>query len=459
VYVFRGQNVDTEIIAVDDESGRDAQKADKRKTGSASRPDFKAINRLVRALHKPTSGNKTYSEAELRRRGLTGPWMRGLAARVTAAGASSWVLRYRGDGIQRLYTIGTIQAWPSEKIWAEAAELRRKIDTGVDPRKQRQDEHAAPTVTDLCSVFERDCLPSRRPSTQREYARIIRKHLLPRLGQRKVAAVSREEIAALHREIVGQRHPYQANRVLAVASVLFSLAIERGWRVDHPCSRIAQAPEQPREYFLTSPEIVRLNDVLAATQTIAASAIRLMLLTGCRRNEALAATWAEFDLAAAVWTKPSTNTKQKRASRIPLSGAAVQLLREMLVERERLHQCGVLTPFVFPSIRNPSERMVEVNKAWAVACKSAGLTAVRLHDLRHSFASALVSSGLNLPVIGALLGHARAQTTHRYSHLYDDTLRDAVERVGALTSGPGKGAEVVPLAGGRRAPAPPTQKR
>src|SRR5262249_13108610 len=114
---------------------------------------------------------------------------------------------------------------------------------------------------------------------------------------------------------------------------------------------------------------------------------------------------------------------------------------------ERLHRHGVITPYVFPSIRRPAERLTEVKRTWSAACKAAGLSNVRLHDLRHSFASALVSGGLNLPVIGQLLGHTQPRTTHRYSHLYDETLRDAAERVGAMAVGGGK---AVPI-GGRRA--------
>ena len=447
-HIFRGHDVDTGIVAVDDESGREAQKADggghrPEVSRPPGRPDFKAINRLVRALPGPTGGNKTYGEAELRRRGLSGPWARGLAARVTAAGARAWVLRYWAQGIQRLFTIGDIEAWPAEKVWPVAAGLRRQIDSGLDPRKQRRDEQEAPSVGDLCSVFQRDHLPSRRPSTQAEYRRIIARHIIPRLGQRKVAAVTREDVAAMHREIAVQ-HPYQANRIVALVSVLFSLAVERGMRADNPCARIPKAPEERRERFLSPGEIGRLNDALAAhPERISSAAILVMLLTGSRRGETLAAKWTEIDLDAGVWTKPSTNTKQRRIHRDPLSGAAVAVLRQMQAENERLQRYGTVTPYVFPSIRRPSERLVEVKRTWASACKAAGLTGVRLHDLRHTFASALVSGGLGLPVIGALLGHSQPRTTHRYSHLYDDVLRDAVERVGTLTSG--KSAEGVPL--------------
>jgi integrase len=255
----------------------------------------------------------------------------------------------------------------------------------------------------------------------------------------------------LHREIA-KVHSYMANRVLALLSVLFNLGIEREMRADNPCARVPKAPEERRETFLGPAEIARLADALAAhPEKISAGAIRFLMLTGARRNEALAARWPEFDLEAAVWTKPSTNTKQKRSHRVPLSAAAVAVLVEMQAKAEKMRREGLITPYVFPSGKRPAEALREVRRTWASVRRAAGLQGVRLHDLRHSFASALVSGGVGLPAIGALLGHSQPRTTARYAHLYDSTLRDAAERVGSLVTGAGKGADAVPLAGGRRA--------
>lgn len=304
----------------------------------------------------------------------------------------------------------------------------------------RDEARTAPTVADLWAAFEADHLPTRRPSTAGEYRRQAAQYILPRLGQHRVAAVKREDIAALHREIA-KPHPYMANRVLALLSVMFNMAVEREMRADNPCARIPKAPEERRESFLSPDQIGRLAEALTThPETISAAAIRFLMLTGARRNEALAAKWTEFDLTAGVWTKPSANTKQKRTHRVPLSGAAIAVLLEMQAEAARLRAEGTITPYVFPSAKRPAEALGEVRRTWASVCKTVGLTGIRLHDLRHSFASALVSGGVGLPTIGAMLGHSQPRTTARYAHLYDDTLRDAAERVGAM---------VVPLAGRR----------
>ena len=195
----------------------------------------------------------------------------------------------------------------------------------------------------------------------------------------------------------------------------------------------------------------------------------MLLLTGARRTEVLAATWSQIDLENGVWLKPSSHTKQKKEHRVPLSAPAMALLVEI---RGRV---DAACPFVFPSdvmADGEFRHLVEVKKCWLSVCKTAGLAkevpvltpagkavkdekgrpvmawenTVRLHDLRHSYASILASAGMSLPIIGALLGHSQAQTTARYSHLMDDALRAATERVGAVVTSAGKpSGTVVPM--------------
>jgi len=165
----------------------------------------------------------------------------------------------------------------------------------------------------------------------------------------------------------------------------------------------------------------------------AANAVRLLLLTGARRGEVLAATWEQFDLAAGVWTKPSAHTKQKRAHRVPLSAPALALLLTMRAEAEA---AGHGSPHLFPGDA-PGKPLGDIKNFWGSVCRRAGVAGVRLHDLRHQYASMLASAGLSLPIIGRLLGHTQAQTTARYAHLFDDPLRQATERVGALIEGAG----------------------
>ena len=256
-----------------------------------------------------------------------------------------------------------------------------------------------------------------------------------------MAALLHKDIAVLHREIA-KRAPYRANRLVAVLSVMMAKAIKEGMRDDNPTKGIERAHEEKRERFLSPAEIARLADALAAhPEKISANAIRLLLLTGARRGEVLSATWTQFDVTAGAWIKPSSHTKQKRVHRVPLSAPALSLLADM--RREAEDGC----PYVFPSMKmskvakgtTPAvyEPLTEIKRTWASVCETAGLTGVRLHDLRHSYASVLASAGLSLPIVGALLGHSQPRTTARYSHLYDDVLRAATERVGAIVTGVG----------------------
>jgi integrase len=166
----------------------------------------------------------------------------------------------------------------------------------------------------------------------------------------------------------------------------------------------------------------------------AANAIRLLLLTGARRGELLAAHWTDIDLDAGVWTKPGATTKQKTMHRVPLSQAACQLLAAMKQQAD--------SEWLFPARFTPHR--LDLDDAWGVLRKTARIPDVRLHDLRHTYASVLASSGLSLPIIGQLLGHTTAQTTLRYSHLLDDPLRAATERASAVITGK-PDAEIVPL--------------
>jgi integrase len=213
---------------------------------------------------------------------------------------------------------------------------------------------------------------------------------------------------------------------------MFSLAVRWEMRADNPAKGIERNNEEKRNRYLVGDELRRLIDALAAYPLqSSANAIRLLLLTGARRSEVLAARWDQFDLENGIWIKPSSHTKQKREHRIPLSAGA----RLLLVE---IKAAAGSSEFLFPSSLGTMGHLMDVKRAWASISKLAGLTGVRTHDLRHSYASMLASSGLSLPVIGALLGHTQASTTQRYAHLFDDPLRAATERVGVMVTAAGE---------------------
>jgi integrase len=222
---------------------------------------------------------------------------------------------------------------------------------------------------------------------------------------------------------------------------MFNLAVRWRMRPDNPCKGVERNREYLRKRYLKPDELTRLTKALAEDQNQqAADVVRLLLLTGARRGEALSATWDQFDLAAGTWVKPHTLTKQKREHCIPLSAPARQLL-----DRLRKHSDG--SPWVFPG-RGGGQPREDLKYSWKRICRAAGITGLRVHDLRHTYASHLVSAGFSLPVIGALLGHSQPTTTARYSHLLDDPLRVATERVGAIISSARSG-EIVPIMKGR----------
>jgi len=392
---------------------------------------------IIKGLPVPPTGNKITYDTDVA----------GFGIRITKSGARAFVLNYRTRaGRERRYTIGPFgKEWSTAAARTRAAELKRKIEAGADPLADVQSERDAPTVADLCDRYREKHLPKKRPTSQVDDNGMIAQHIRPTLGNRKVASIDFTDIDDLHRKLTRgtkQRRgtPHRANRVVALLSKLFALSIRWGWRADNPVKGVERNPENRRQRYLTEAELERLVQALAAHEDQeAANIVRLLLLSGARRGEVLAARWEDFDLEGGVWTKPGATTKQKTEHRVPLSAPARQLLAEL---RDTADNNAV---YVFPG-RGGEGHRTDLKKPWSAICRQADISGLRLHDLRHSYASFLVSSGLSLPVIGALLGHTQPSTTQRYAHLQDDPLRQATERVGALMTSAGKpGAEIVPL--------------
>jgi integrase len=375
----------------------------------------------VKRLPTPAKGNRiTYD-----------PALPGFGVRITAAGHRAFVLTYwNRAGRQRRYTIGSFPDWSVTGAREEAHRLKRLIDAGGDPLAEIAAERAAPTVNDLIERFLEEHVARKRPRTQYDYRNMIERHLRPTLGRMKVAEVAWGDVDALHRKITKAGRTTQANRVVTMVAKMFALAIRWKMRADNPAKGIERNQEQKRKRYPGADELKQLTAALDQhADQQAADIFRICLLTGCRSGEAMAARWADLDLTAGIWTKPGSTTKQKTDHVVPLSAPAQQLLTEL---RHKTNG-----PWVFPADSKPGHR-VTVQKSWLALCAAAGITGLRIHDLRHGFASQLVSSGASLPLIGSLLGHSNPQTTARYAHLFDDPQRAAVERVGAVISNAGK---------------------
>jgi integrase len=418
----------------------------------------KLTDAFIKSLAPPPSGNKIHYDTDVR----------GFGVRITANGSISYILNYRTElGRERRITIGSYPAWKTVAARAEASELKRRVDRGEDPLGELQGRRAAPTVNDLCDRYEAEVLPKRRPATASTYKGMLRNYVRPQLGKEKVADIKFSDIDALHRKVTSGGAPYAANRVVALLSKLFNLAVKWEMRTDTPVRGIERNSETKRRRYLTPEEIGRLTAALAThNDQQAANIVKCLLLTGARRNEVQSMRWADLDLTKGVWSKPGATTKQRTDHIVPLSAPARQLLATLRHQAEQRAAKAKqdVGEFVFPGKGVPHR--TEIKSDWRALCLAAGLYRertekdadgktrsvrepnARVHDLRHTYASVLASAGLSLPVIGALLGHSQAATTARYAHLLDDPLRSATERVAAVVMGSGKSAEVVPLKGG-----------
>ncbi len=393
-------------------------------THTGTNEKFELTQKRLLKLPRPANGNKLYFDSGASKEA------RGFAVRVTAAGAISFVLNYRVHGRERRYTIGRHPDISLANARAEAIRLRGDILDGRDPLSTRTNEREAQTVTDLArSYFEFYAEKRKRASSLRNDHQMLDNVILPKLGRLTVAAVTQQDIESLHASL--KATPYRANRILALLSKMFSLAVQwHGqnpvWRSDNPTAHVGHFPEERRERWLREDELKRLTSALATypSQDVA-NAIRLLLLTGARKTEVLSATWSQFDLKRRIWTKPSAHTKQKKTEHIPISKVALKLLIEM--------KAPAREEYLFPG-RIKGDHLKDLKDDLKDICGAAKLNGVRVHDLRHTYASHLVSSGVPFAVVGKILGHSQSDSTERYAHLAESPLREASVRFGKLMS-------------------------
>lgn len=388
----------------------------------------------------------------------------GFGVRVTAAGVKSFFLDYRIAGRQRRYTIGRYGDETVDSARKKAGKLRCDISEGIDPLTEKAKLRNEPLMDELTQAYlGSPQFQKLRPGTQVNYRSIIERTIVPKFGNWRVPAISRQDIEKLHFDM--RETPYQANRTLAMLSVLFNFAKdERGIKVENFVRLIKPHYEVKRKTWLNEEQMKALDDALTDYATIgfsdngkfpvppnpnAANALRLMILTGARMGEVLKSEWSEFDLERGFWTKPSHHTKQKEEVNVPLNSAAWELLKGMKPKGA----AGPLFPGTKRKLKNGTlvggETRVSLIKPWTQVCKRAGLAEeyevqgtrldkktgkprmlkrykvnVRRHDLRHNFASYLASNGVSMQVIAELLGHTQTATTERYKHLSEKSKRD-----------------------------------
>ena len=380
-----------------------------------------------------------------------------------------FVLGYRPQGARqfRRITLGTFGPLTTEQARDEA--LRQLSDTtkGIDPLAAKRAARGSMSVRDLSATYLDEVERRRKTGTAREYRRLWKKHILPAFGGKPVSGVLHADVRRLHRSL--NETPYVANRVVARLATFFAYAIAEGAIVskENPAHGIEFYPEEGRERFLTKEEFGRLGEALARAEReglppapqhkskpkkpenqkhrpkdadipipanpFAVAAIRLLALTGCRENEILSLRWDAIDFERGYLRLDDTKTGK---SVRPLGQSAAAILASLArVEGN---------PYVLPGLK-AKKHLVEIKRVWYAVRHAAKLKELRLHDLRHSFASVPAARGESLLVVRSLLGHKNVATTERYAHLGDDPVRRAVDRTASdisawLDSAPPKGA-------------------
>ncbi len=373
----------------------------------------------------------------------------GFGLRVFASGKRSYLVQYKAAGRTRRVTIGPHGPITAEQARKRALVLLGEAKSGGDPAEERAGDR---TVAQLAERYMNEWASRhKKPRSAEEDARNLRLHVLPALGRRKVRDITKVDIERLHVSLSVERTddgmerptPVRANRVLALLSKMFALAEEWEMRPvgSNPCHGVTRLKEIPRKRYLSPSEVARLWQVLAEAErdgtapVAVVTLVRLLLLTGARLSEIQKLRWAEVDFERACLHLPDSKTGAKV---VHLNAPALQVLAA--IERVEFN------PYVIAG-ENPGAHFVGVQKAWQRLRAKAGLDDLRLHDLRHSYASVLAGLGESLPVIGALLGHKVPATTARYAHVADDPAKRAAERAGAALAGMinGDSAEVVEL--------------
>jgi integrase len=348
----------------------------------------------------------------------------GFGLRVMPSGRKSFVVQFRAGRRARRMSLGPSTVLTCDQARTRAITIIAAVKNGEDPAADRAAKRNAATVSDLADRFDKEHIAVRlKASTAKEYRSNLKRFILPALGRLAVPEITRADVAKFHHDL---RHiPYQANRCLEVVSKMFVLAEMWGLRPDgsNPRKHIRKYPEEKRERFLSAAELRRIGEVLREMEserielTSAILAARLLILTGCRLGEIMTLKWDYVDF-------------DERALRLPDSKTGKKVVHVGAPAVEYLHGAPRIdgNPWVITGTQ-PGKPLSDLQPFWQRVRARAGVKDVRIHDLRHTFASTAVASGQGLPMIGKLLGHTQVQTTARYAHLAADPVRSAANSV------------------------------
>ena len=402
----------------------------------------------------------------------------GFGVRVRGSGAKSYILQYRAGAGRtaptRRFTLGSSSKLAPEQARKLAREISGDVAHGKDPAKGKAEDRTAPTVAQLCELFLAEHVKvKRKPGTLANYEQLLRTDVIPAIGTTRATKLRRSDLGRLH--LAKREAPYHANNMVRVVRSMFTFAASRGLVPEgfNPAKGIAPYRGEARERYLSAVELERIGVTLrlgeteglpwvidpdmpedrkkhipksAATQRTvidphAAAAIRLLLFTGCRLREILNLEWSQVDFERGLLFLADSKTGRKT---VILNVPALRVLKG-------LDQAG---RYVIAGEKTVAVELIEaprrdLKRPWAAVIRHAGLEGLRLHDLRHNFASFGAGGGLGLPIIGRLLGHTQPATTARYAHLDTDPLRRASEKIAgtiaAALDGRVSGGNVVKL--------------
>lgn len=346
----------------------------------------------------------------------------GFGVRVYRSGRKSYLVQYRAGGRTRRRSIAQHSVMTVEEARKEARGLLGEVAKGGNPAEDRARRFNAPTINALCDRFLEEYVAQHcKPSTQQNYISVLTRCVKPELGNHKVEDITRADIVEFH---YGRRGtPYMANRAVAMLSKMFNLAEDWGIRREgtNPAKRVKKFREEEKKRYLSDAEQLDLGNALAdaldrGQETIyAVSAIYLLMLTGCRLGEILKLKW---DYVTPHHLElPDSKTGRRR---IPLPREAYDIISALPRMEGNSH---VILG------ESKTGHLVNLNNTWLRVRKQAGLEDVRMHDLRHTYASVAVMSGIDPFLLKEIMGHKSLQTTLRYAHLSDDAVQRAAGSV------------------------------
>jgi integrase len=427
-------------------------------------PQGRISKRAVDALQCPGGKDRAF---------LWDDDLAGFGVAAFPTGRKVYVAQYRKDGRSRRVSIGEHGRLTPDEARKQAKVILGAVETGADPIAERRAARAVKTFGEIADDFmSQHVIPKRKSRTGEEYRRLLDLHILPAIGAKRVVEVRRSDVSRMHAKMA--ETPRAANHALALISAIWNWASRRDEvaLADNPAKGIERYSEQGRERFLTMEEFARLGTALAEGESVglpwdadeagqkakhlakpenrrakldpfAVAAIRLLILTGARLREILDAEWSHVDLERGILFLPDSKTGRKP---IYLSAATQAVLAAV----PRIEG----NPHIIAGAKSGKPR-ADLKKPWAAVCRAAGLKGVRIHDLRHSFASFGTGASLGLPIIGRLLGHTQAATTQRYAHLDADPVRRAADTIGATIAAAMDGREVGKVISIARAKAKP----